>query len=168
MRNSIIAATLAAAACAPVEPAVPALPLVTAGVEPGAAAGVSGEARFDVAATRDGTSVPAACTVEGTGFRAAFTAPATLAVPSFGPASQPVRVACAADGRRGGRVVVPAFRNAGGGGFGGFYPTIGIGIGSGDGYYGGSGVSIGGVFAPGMGGAAYGGVRYPDVAIPLQ
>ncbi|MBP7241875.1 hypothetical protein [Amaricoccus sp.] len=164
----IIAAALGAAACAPVEPAGPALPLVPAAVEPGAAVGVTGEARFDVTATRGGASVPAACTAEGAGFRADFTAPATLAVPSYGAASQPVRIACTADGRQGARVVVPAFRAYGG--IGGVYPAIGIGIGTGggDGWSGsGAGVSIGGIWSPGTNGPVAA-VRYPDIAIPIE
>lgn len=162
MRNEFIAAAVVVAACTPADLPGPALPLVTAVVEPGAVAGVTGEERFDVAATRDGEPAPADCTAEGSGFRATFTSPARIAVPSFGPASQPIRVACAADGRRGGRVVLPAFR--GSGGYGAVFPSIGVGIGS----DGGAGVSIGGVWNPGTSGGQFYSVRYPDVEIALR
>lgn len=162
MRKSICVAFLAAA-CAPTG-SNPPLPLATAEVEAGAAAGVSGESRFDVTATRDGVSVAADCVAQGTGFRAAFVAPATVAVPSFGAASAAVRVSCAAGGARGARAILPAQRAVGG--YGAAYPSIGIGVGTGGGS---SGVSIGGYW--GNWGGAWGpdyAVRYPDVEIPLQ
>lgn len=158
MRYPICAAFLAAA-CAPVATG-PGLALATAETEPAAMVGVTGEARFDVAATRDGVGVPAACTAEGRGFRAAFTAPATVAVPSFGPASGEVRVVCAHDGARGGRVLAPTLQSAGG--YGAVVPAIGVGIGTGSG----AGVSLGGYW--GTWGTQRRDVRYPDVGIALR
>lgn len=158
------AAILAAcAACAPAERPGLAFPLVSAEVEPGAAAGVSGETRFAVGAARDGVAAAADCTVEGAGFRATFAAPATLSVPSFGPQSGALRVACAGGGRRGAATLAPAVRQTAG--YGGVYPTIGVGIGSG----GAAGVSIGGFWGGGTWGpqGAFD-VRYPDVVIALQ
>lgn len=158
------AAVLAAcAACAPVAGPGPALPVVPAEVEPGAAAGVSGETRFAVDARRDGAPVAADCSVEGAGFRAAFVAPAAVAIPSFGAASGAVRVACAGGGGRSAITLMPAMRPTAG--YGGVYPTIGVGVGTG----GGSGVSIGGFWGGGTWGPQGGyAVRYPDVTLDLR
>ncbi len=163
MRKSGIAALLGLAACAPVAPETAPAPLVRAEVAPEAAAGAAGEARIPVRAiSRSGASVAAACTAEGAGFSAAFTAPAELAVPSFGPASGPVTVRCAAGDERGARLAQPIARRANG--IAG-WPAVGVGIGSGGGSY----VSVGGFWNGGWGtGPQTYAVSYPAIDVALE
>jgi hypothetical protein len=163
MRMAAIAALLGLAACAPTTPDTPALPLVRADVAPEAAATAAGEARIPVRAiSRSGSSVAAECTAEGAGFNASFTAPAEVAVPSFGAASAPVTIRCAADGARGARLAQPIARRENG--IGG-WPAVGVGVSSGGGSY----VSLGGFWNGGWGGGpqTYG-VSYPAVDVPLE
>jgi hypothetical protein len=159
-----MARTILPAACAGTGagPGASPAPLVRATLAPEAAAGAAGETRFAVTATRDGVATPADCAVEGRGFRAEFRAPAEVAVPSFGAASAPVRVACAAGGRAGAVLAQPATRRIGGGGV---FPAVGVGVSSGGDF----GVSLGG-FVGGWGPPGPGAVaaRYPDVAVALR
>ena len=164
MRWGWIVVCVGAGACAPTTPPeTAALPLVRAELAPGAATGAAGEARIPVrAVSRSGAQVAAACVAEGSGFRAAFTAPAEVAVPSFGSASGPVTVRCSADGASGARMAQPVARRTNG--LAG-WPAVGIGIGSGGGSY----VSVGGFWDGGWGSGpqAYG-VSYPAVEVVLE
>ncbi len=168
MRIILTFAGLAAlAACAPTSQDPAGLPLARAELAPGAAVAAAGEARIPVTvvAARDGsvaTPVSASCVAEGSSFTASFSAPAELAVPSFGSASQPVRIVCEAGGLRGVRVAQPMLRSQNG--IGG-WPAVGVGVGTGGGSY----VSVGGFWNGGWGGGPDTvSVRYPAVEIVLE
>ena len=112
--------------------------------------------------SRSGAAVAADCEAVGAGFRAAFTAPAEVAVPSFGAASGPVTVRCAADGGSGARVAQPIARRSNG--LAG-WPAVGIGVSSGGGSY----VSVGGFWGGGWGsGSQTYAVSYPAVEVVLD
>jgi hypothetical protein len=166
MRKAWIAAALGVVACAPTEPAAPPAPLVRAELAPDVATAAAGEARIAVravtAASGRTASVAADCTAEGSGFRAAFTAPAEVAVPTFGQASPPVTVRCASGGLRGAALAQPATRRANG--LAG-WPAVGVGVSSGGGSY----VSVGGFWGGGWGtGPQTYAVQYPAVEVVLQ
>jgi hypothetical protein len=118
-----------------------------------------GEAGMPVRALNGaGEEVAAACVATGAGFAATFAAPAVLAVPTRGRESGPVRVDCAADGRRGVAVVAPLVQRTDGL-FG--WPAIGFGVtASGDAF-----TSFGGWWSREEGGVA---VRYPTANVVLE
>lgn len=163
MRRWIMAA-LALGACAQTQTAGGgAAPLARAQMTPELTQAATGEARIPVRATlARGGNASANCRAEGAGFRADFTAPAELLVPTFGPASGQVRVECAAGGRRGVRVAEPTTRRTNG--IAGF-PAVSVGVSSGGGSY----VSLGGFWSGGFGtGPGTYEVRYPAVDVPLR
>lgn len=163
MRHPWIAVAVALGACAQPQPGAD-LPLARAAIEPDAPAAPTGEARIPVTAVTDaGASVAAACVATGEGFRAEFTAPASVAVPSFGRESSAVRVDCASAGLRGSRVAMPTARPING--LGG-WPAVGVGVSSGGGSY----VSLGGFWNAGWGntGPETYEVRYPAVEVALR
>ena len=159
-------AVLALAACAQPAAETADLPLARAAVAPEVATSASGEARIPVRAVTlasAGTQAIAAdCVAEGRGFRAAFTAPAEVAVPTFGPASLPVTLRCVAGDLSGALLAQPETRRANG--LAG-WPAIGVGVSSG----GGSSVSVGGFWKGGWGtGPQTYAVRYPVVEVVLD
>ncbi len=165
MRRAWMSA-FALAACA--QPAAQSadLPLARAALSPDVAASASGEARIPVravtAASAGTEGVAADCVAEGSGFRAAFTAPAEVAVPTFGPASAAVTVRCASGDLRGARLAQPIARRANG--LAG-WPAVGVGVSSGGGSY----VSVGGFWGGGWGaGPQTYAVLYPDVEVVLD
>lgn len=165
MCRSVLVATLFLAGCAATSPDRQ-LPLTRAEIDPGVAAGVSGEANIAVTAvSRAGAEtgpVSADCILEGAGFRSAFRTPAEIAVPSFGPASRSVQIRCTAGERAGAAQAQPAVRQANG--LAG-WPAVGVGVSSGGGSY----VSVGGFWGGGFGaGPQTYAVRYPDVQIALE
>lgn len=162
-KATAIATLLGLVACAPAAPEAPPAPLVRAEIAPDAALSAAGEARIPVrAVSRSGAPVAADCVAEGAGFRAAFAAPADVAVPSFGSASGPVTVRCAADGLSGARVAQPVVRRTNG--VAG-WPAVGVGVSSGGGSY----VSVGGFWGGGWGsGPQAFAVSYPAVEVALE
>lgn len=62
-----------------------------------AADGILGYEAVEVTVKQDGNDLTdVACTLDGSGYSAEFTAPATLNLPSYGPETKPVRLSCAA------------------------------------------------------------------------
>lgn len=166
MRTASFAVLAGLVACAPAATTPPA-PLVRASVAPEVAANAAGEARIPVSAVaRSATGaldpVAASCTAEGQGFDAAFTAPAELAIPAFGPTSGEVTIRCADGARTGLAVARPETRRDNG--LAG-WPAVGVGVSSGGGSY----VSVGGFWNGGWGtGPQTVSVRYPAVTVAID